>query len=399
MVRFSGFALGKPFSLEAKGPLELVQKKLGLSSEEPCFDYRMWIKILPASGQEAWQDVCISSLSEDIYEAALKLCQNKTEIIAIIRGKNESSPMSSQRGETRNDPKTPSKPQPGTPNGQDIQNALSTLSSDSTTEFTMAETFSIDKYIPQAVNKKEPFLLVDLSDPDVELIPLFFPIRKENLGFEVLLVDKSSLERFVEFELKKCRKPFNLSLRVDNCRGGRGRTFHFSPQVWIGSMLPNSACLRRVFSAVVTIEAIRTEQLKELQELDLFMKVQYWIADMFEFQTAAERLSCPNDSPDVAGLLSPYYFNMSEARYLGNLYVSMGDGEGKKAVTLKDFLNKLAAEEDNVCTSHNLAPKLQTMFDIRKGFHKDSSFEKERKTWLKAQASIWRGHPTSSAKL
>ena len=85
--------------------------------------------------------------------------------------------------------------------------------------------------------------------------------------------------------------------------------------------------------------------------------------------------------------MSPYYFSELEARYLNNLWVP------SSGISLKAFLNKLAEEEDNICTSHNLAPKLMRIFEIEKNFHKEPSFQNEREAWMKAQEPIWRGSP------
>lgn len=383
MVLFIGFALGRSFSKEAKGPLELVQK-LELPSDEPCSDYRMWIKIKTAAGKVAWQDVCIGSLSEDMYQVALKWCENPKEITAIIRGDNDNFPKTSPRGETGDGPKTPDTSHPATSNDHEVQKAFSNLT-ESTSELTIEKTPTngVEKYIPRAINAIEPFYLLETSDPDLDLIPLFIPIKEKKgkkkiiVGFEVLLVDKSGLEHFVQSELEKNRKHMDLAHRVE-CRDGSSRTFRFCPQVWIGSMFEHSKCLRRIFSKAEIIEAAQKEQLAELKGLDLFTNVQCWIADMYEFETAVECLSSLNKSDGVAQLLSPYYFSEHEAQYLGNLYAS---GNGK---TLKEFLDELA-KEDNVCTSHNLAPNLLNIFQISKNFRQDASFQNERKEWLEAR--------------
>ena len=369
--------------MEAEGPLELIEK-LELPGDDPFSDYRMWIKILTPSGREAWQDVCISSLSEGIYREALKLCENKTEINAVIRGQKENSPQSSPRGETGDRPSTPAKPPPSIPNDHELQTTLSSLT-ESTSEYSIGpstQPISIRKFIPLAKNKSEPFLLLDFSDPDLELIPLFFAIKKKSkiMGFDILLVDKSSLEFHVQTQTEKGRKLTNISIGA-MCHDGVSRSFQLSLQVWIGSVLEHSKCLRRIFSKGVTVEVARKEQLAELKELDLFLNVQYWIADLFEVELAEQRLSSTSESPGVAKQLSSYYFSVHEAKYLGNFYAS---GDGK---TLKDFLNKLG-EEDNVCTSHNLALKLLNIFDIPTKFREDASFQKKRNVWMKAQGTI-----------
>lgn len=377
--------------MEAKGPLELVDK-LKLPSDKPFRDYRMWIKIKTVSAQEAWQDVCIGSLSEDIYQVAVKMSEDPKEVKVLVRGKDESSPKSSPRGETGNDPTTPCKSLPPTPKNRDLEFAFSNLT-ETTSEMTIehSPTTEIEKYIELAVNTSDPFLYTETSSPDMDFIPLFFPTKTKTTitGFEVVLIDKTSLEMFVKSQVGTTKKLINLCFSVE-CRDGSNRQFHFSPQVWIGSILEHSKCLRRIFSKAETIEAARKEQLAELKGLDLFTKVQYWIADMFDFKEAAGRLSFPNDSADGVRLLSPYYFSTPEAQYLGNLYAS---GDGK---TLKVLLNEVS-QEDNVCTSHSLAPKLLRVFAISKKFRMDASFQKKQKEWIEAQAPIWRGYPESRA--
>jgi hypothetical protein len=126
----------------------------------------------------------------------------------------------------------------------------------------------------------------------------------------------------------------------------------------------------------------------ELKEFILYDKVRYWIADMLDgTKEAIDRLARPFEAVGVSYFMSPYYFNELEAEFLSNFSVP---GSG---FILKDFLNYLAMDTDNVCTSHNFPPKLMRAFNIETNFHEDPSFKNKREVWMKEPEAIWRGSP------
>lgn len=92
MVVFTGTALGKAFSsTEAEDPFDLCLQLL--PSNEPCKDYRMWIEVsAPATGNKFWFDVCLNSMSTEIYKAALEMWDGAGELNTVIRGAKEKSP-------------------------------------------------------------------------------------------------------------------------------------------------------------------------------------------------------------------------------------------------------------------------------------------------------------------
>ena len=386
MVVFSGTALGKAFSsTEAEDPFDLCHQLL--PSSEPSKDYRMWIEISsPATGNKFWFDVCLNSMSTDIYKATLPMWDGIGEINTVIRGANEKSPNTSPDEKPK--PNTPvGKSLPSTPRSY-LEATLSNLT-EATTEMTIAASSSYDTYGTHALNVIEPFSQEDISKASTNLIPLHFP-NKENgriVSYELILVDLDYLEMFVKTELEKNKKPTNLWIQPVKCRDGKERAFHLSAHVWIGSMLEHSASLRNIFSRSEFIDKAREEQLKELKQMELYAKVRYWIADMFDFEKASVRLGQRIEAQGISHFMSPYYFSEFEARYLNNLWVP------GSAISLKAFLNKVAEEEDNICTSHNLAPKLMRIFEIEKNFHKKPSFQNAREAWMKAQEPIWRGSP------
>jgi len=86
-------------------------------------------------------------------------------------------------------------------------------------------------------------------------------------------------------------------------------------------MLEHSASLRDIFSKADYIDKAREEQLNELKQMELYAKVRYWIADMFDFEKASIRLGQRIEAQGVSHFVSPYYFIEFEARYLKNFWV------------------------------------------------------------------------------
>lgn len=125
--------------------------------------------------------------------------------------------------------------------------------------------------------------------------------------------------------------------------------------------------------------------------MQLLLKIKFWIADMFDFAKARTRLGCQMAASDIAPYLSPHYFDDCEARYLGGIMTPEG-------ISFKECLKNIAEEQQGVavCTSHNLAPKVLSIFDLKKGFLEDKSFQSQRTKWIKERKVLSRGSAWAS---
>ena len=386
MVVFNGKSLGVPFREEANDPFDLCRKLLPEESNVKN-DYRMWIELPTSAGGKFWFDVNLITSSTSSFDFAMgEFLSGASEVKALIRGANEHSPNTSPDGKPVEAlTETPEKPTPTSPSS--LPATVSNLT-ESASGLTIAPSGSYNTY--NAVNLIEPFTQENISGASTGLIPLYFPsIRKGSLeSVQVVLVDSEGLKRFVTHQCDNAKEAVDLSLHV-RCRDGKQRQFRLSEFVWVGSILEHSAFFRNFFAEHEHVKVLREQQLKELKEKlpDLYAKVRYWIADMFHFEEGEDRLQTPMEAHDVPNFMSPYYFTEMEARYLGNFSVP-------GSMTLKSYLKGLVETEDNICTSHNLAPKLMRVFQIRKKFHEDKSFQIEFEEWRRAQELISKGKPT-----
>jgi len=230
------------------------------------------------------------------------------------------------------------------------------------------------------LNEMEPFTREEITSDSTDHCT-FSPKKNGHVAScEVILVDLNYLEFFVKTELKKGKIPTNLYLQRVPCRGGVTKDFHLSAQVWLGSIVEHSSAFRKIFTDAQYSDKAREEEWKELKQLDLYSKVLYWVADMFETrdENARARLAAHRiEAHGVSHFMSPYYFTEVKAKYLNDLCVP-----GSLTSSFKTLLNTLAEEEDDICTSHNLAKHVMRVFSIQKNFHKDADFQEERAKWL-----------------
>ena len=119
---------------------------------------------------------------------------------------------------------------------------------------------------------------------------------------------------------------------------------------------------------------IEIERLHE--NTGLVNKIKILIYDLLKFNsnTKSERRLIAISINNPGYYFNPSYFTEDEIEYLINFPTSSG-------LILKDLLDmfrKMKYEEGitEVCSSHDIAPMLYKVFEIRKGFDKDKSFIK-----------------------
>jgi len=143
---FTSTALvGKAFSaMEAEDPFDLCRQLL--PSSEPCKDCRMWIEVsAPATGDPFWFDVCLMSMSTDIYKAVVAMWDGAGELNTVIRKAKEKSP---------------------------------TNFTEATAEMSIAPSSLYETCGAHALNVIEPFTKEDISEASANLIPLHFPNKE-----------------------------------------------------------------------------------------------------------------------------------------------------------------------------------------------------------------------------
>jgi hypothetical protein len=191
----------------------------------------------------------------------------------------------------------------------------------------------------------------------------------------------SAFEQYVRSESEGGKNPITLQLANVECQNGQRRKFILSKQVWVRSILTQSAAVRCSFSEFFSCAVVRQDQLEEMKkEKDFLERIMFWISDFLSFEESQDRLSLPpTDSESL--WMSPFYFHAEEPPYVGSLVIP-------NTITLRETLQMVMAGKHRagaveICASHDLAPILIMAFEIPHGFHKNAAFKKKKSRWIK----------------
>ena len=228
-------------------------------------------------------------------------------------------------------------------------------------------------------NEVDPFTLKKVETIQDPLLLHFH--KRLSVEIETICVDLSGFEHFVRSESDSGKNLFNLELKGIRCKNGQQRNFIVSKQVWARSILKHSETLPDSFTRYFCCAILREDQLDEMKrEKDFWKRTMFWISDFLSFEESQHRLTMP-PADGVSQWMSPFYFSAEEAQYAGSLMMP-------NTTTLQDTLKnmmegKARAGAMEVCASHDLAPIFTTAFATPRAFHKDPSFKKEKKIWIK----------------
>jgi len=371
-MKFSGSVCGKEFSgITAQSLRDLYRIVAGPTV--PMQDVRCWTLMNTAVAEEAvWAEIQLTV--PGFFEKISDLLPDAVTI--IFKKKPCSSPETSS---PRNSPGKDDS-QLYTVQQSLLESGLVGVSTTSGSEIPSGGALSPRGYDASTIsNKVDPFTL-----EMVETIkdPLLLHFHKElSAEIETICVGLSGFEQFVPSESDSGKNLFNLELKGIRCRNGQKRNFIVSKQVWVCSILNHPKTLHNSFTRFFFCAILREDQLNEMKrEKDFWKRIMFWISDFLCFDESQHRLTLPPVYGE-SQWMSPFYFSAEEAQYVGKLMMPNTTTLQDTLKTMMEGKARVGAVE--VCASHDLAPIFTTAFAMPHAFHKDPSFKKEKKSWIK----------------
>ena len=385
MIIWSGRAFDAAFQdIQAKDYLDLFDKLKGnkiLQESVTKQNCTMWIEIKRDDGNLFWLNLMSWDPSNQIYDRALPRRPDQKRIKVCIRDKsNSNTPNSSPQGRKNNGTGLTTPLKPSMPVMKKVENEMQTE---------IEDTRSNVKY----VNDIEPITMCAISDFEShELIDLHY--RKFVYGkidSTIIRVSVEGLVNCIKSALNENENILTRPLGEVQFRDADKppKRYHLNADVWIESILPYSKKLREIFAEQRLIYSMYKEELEALSELGpLFYTVKIWVADMLDGRNkeAQERLLAPMylpERPSINTHMSPCYFTHNQARYIGNLVCPYYLCKVRFQEWLIDQHERHQTRKSKgLCTSHELAPKIMKIFEIKKNFQDDPEYVRRRTEWM-----------------
>ncbi|CAG8447804.1 165_t:CDS:2 [Funneliformis caledonium] len=226
-------------------------------------------------------------------------------------------------------------------------------------------------------NDIEPFTETPLKELD----------STEIMIIENIAVSWSLFSDFITSKLGEGVSLFNISLSAEK-RNRELATIKLTRPIWCRYILrehKGADCLLELLTS--TCENIMSYkiELKKLHKEDesLFYKIQIFVNDLLTFDSSEDARSRLDENPTAKFLFSDVYFSVEEIEYLLSFPTSSG-------LPVSMLLNVALSDKINsyqLCTSHDLAPLIQQVFNVRKDFQKENGFKnnlkKFEKNWKK----------------
>ena len=193
-------------------------------------------------------------------------------------------------------------------------------------------------------------------------------------------MDSNYLIDFIKSKLYIGEEFFKIGLFFENEKNNTSEEIIFTNEIWTKYFVRcnfNSDELLEFFSEIFKTSMDYRIEIKEIHNnTDLLDRIKILIYDLLKFNSNRESEKRLNEiSVNNPGYyFNPSYFTEDEIEYLINFPTSSG-------LILKDLLDmfrKIKFEEGitEVCSSHDIAPMLYKIFEIKKGFDKDKNFIK-----------------------
>lgn len=398
-MKFSGHLLDKHFdSTEADSPVHLY-KNLVLKKCNKNDHLRCWVLLqTPNTNTSVWVDILLElpDYFDTIIHSSL-LCKDEEVVVFIdFRRKGSPSPNTSPRVESIGNPSM------GTATLK-VEEVVSSFSSLSHTNSGFSSTTSLSSSNSkigikndasvELINDKDPFTLGNVESIE-EPIYLRFPNKKSTSSSPirgqdiVLCVSLESFQKFVQEGTDARKNLIALELNRVICKDGRARNFVLTKDNWFLSILFEPfQTLQNNFREHLKCAILRENQLQTVKEdgNDLWKRVQFWVSDLLNFQSAEDRLGLL-PAAGVCPFMSPYYFTPKEAKTLGDLLMP------NTTDVFTTMTNMMEEKESGgavaVCASHDIAPVLIDAFMIKKNFQKQESFKRDKQAWIKKQDKV-----------
>ncbi|CAI2172096.1 1170_t:CDS:2 [Funneliformis geosporum] len=230
-------------------------------------------------------------------------------------------------------------------------------------------------------NEIEPFTQTPLKELDTSEIMII-----ENIA-----VSWSSFSDFITSKLGEGVSLFNITLSAE-IRNGEIVMIQLTRPTWTRYILrkhEGADTLLELFVSTCENKMNYEIELKKLnkENSSLFYKIQIFVNDLLTFGSSENARSRLKEDPTAKLFLSSVYFNEEEIEYLLNFPTTSG-------LPLSRFFDVALADKivsHKLCSSHDLAPLIQQVFNVRKDFQKDKGFKNTlkffEKNWKKRRDS------------
>ncbi|EFJ07655.1 hypothetical protein SELMODRAFT_429567 [Selaginella moellendorffii] len=225
----------------------------------------------------------------------------------------------------------------------------------------------LDDLVP--ANKTDIFTQMELTPGDQDVVLVTDAQRDLTLG-----LDGEMLQGYIRSQLASGAALDEVE--VDAVK--------LSLEVWFTYLTRRNKFADR-FSSILEEMAGNMKQYEEtLQKLqadeDLYMRMKFFIKDLSSFGSDEEAQERLEHSGKSQYFFTTAYFSEEEIARLLELRVSSGK-------SVNELLGELVSDKGELCTSHDVAPLLQKVFGIKRGFQEDAGFKHRfkafRKQWTK----------------
>jgi hypothetical protein len=166
---------------------------------------------------------------------------------------------------------------------------------------------------------------------------------------------------------------------------------HLTKPIWLKYLLRGQAASDALLDLFLTMMGnhLDYEQKLKLLHTDsvLWPRIKIFINDLMKFgnnEQAQQRLEIAQSQSEEYMFAEPY-FNKEQAQRLLSFPTPRGLSvrELLRVLMKKKITSAGSTSDFGLCTSHDLAPVLQTVFGVRKGFDKEKIFQIAQKEFIK----------------
>eukprot|EP00597_Dinobryon_sp_UTEXLB2267_P003417 CAMPEP_0170065988 /NCGR_PEP_ID=MMETSP0019_2-20121128/5852_1 /TAXON_ID=98059 /ORGANISM="Dinobryon sp., Strain UTEXLB2267" /LENGTH=320 /DNA_ID=CAMNT_0010272961 /DNA_START=71 /DNA_END=1033 /DNA_ORIENTATION=+ len=224
------------------------------------------------------------------------------------------------------------------------------------------------KTLSIADNFIEPFNQFRVSDMDLDHVVVIQ--NSVDVHAPRLFLHAESLLKTVQVDAEKGISPFNFIVRAED-KNSMLQEVKLTRQVWMKCLLrgnPRADMFLDYIAAGFENLFMLGDKLKELHSnTDLWLRLKCFHYDLRHFnEPAKSRL----ENYGGEYYMSNRYFSEEELNYLLMFPTASG-------ATARESLQALFTSKSNigeVCSSHDLAPAVENIYGIRKGFEKEKNF-------------------------
>ncbi|GBC10371.1 hypothetical protein RclHR1_09580004 [Rhizophagus clarus] len=130
------------------------------------------------------------------------------------------------------------------------------------------------------------------------------------------------------------------------------------------------------FSSICENSMCYENELKKLHSTALFLKIKTFLNDLLIMGDNKDAEMCLHTDQTAIFYFSKVYFDEKEIKNILNFSIASG-------LSVSKLFELSLSQKTDLCSSHDLAPLVQEIFGIRKGFQKEKGFTKAFKKFEK----------------